>query len=111
MKTLAEAAALDGGHIELPLYKAFAVAFGEHGSIKATAAAEADKLEAIAREVLAKDHNAFFAHFVRASVAMAQGRTDDARRGFSLVGRLKPGDRWTRRILRAIERGTGKKRR
>lgn len=110
IKTIAEATALDGTHVELPLYKAFAAALGEHGSTKAAALAEATKLEAIAREMLARDHNAFFAHFIRACIAMAQGRTDDARRGFTLVGRLKPGDRWTRRIQRAMDRATGRKR-
>lgn len=109
MKTIAEATALDESHPQLPLYKAFAAGLGEHGSTKATAGADGEKLEAIAREILARDHNAFFAHFVRACVAMAEERTDDARRGFSLVGRLRPGDRWAQRILRALDRA--KKRR
>jgi len=109
-KLIIEASAVDRKHVELSLYRAFASAFLQHGSLKTASAAASDKLEGLAREVLARDHNAPFAHFVRACIAMAQGRTDDARRGFGLVTRLRPGDRWTRRIVRAMDRSSSRRR-
>ncbi|MEM1032325.1 MAG: hypothetical protein AAGN82_18405 [Myxococcota bacterium] len=99
---LRAAAEADPSHVSLPLYRLFLRAFKTNATLRATLAAEAEALEKTACEVLAQDHGAPFPHFVRACLAMVAGRHDDARRGFSLVARLRPADRWTRRMMRSL---------